>query len=482
MLGHIQKTTKIYDLMALCCSFILKEYNRSPIEFNEFDDEKYDEVYDVIEKYCYACEDEGRIKAFIKLREDIIEFMKPEPDVEKCFAVIRYIDELVEPDICGRLMGGEHKIKYTALNEQYCDKVKIIPEMKETFLHRGNIELGNNGYAFLRKRRESEWSPLDSEVVNYLIWDEECIKKYPLCIYHYDKMSQMAARFRRKNTIVLGIVPFSNEKTEQILNICYEKRLFFVDGLKEEAVEKLKNRYRDICRRSEKEDIDFLIFPEMLMTDAIIASIEKNENRKSPRVIINGSIWEDYTNRAVITDGNGREIFHYLKKEPFIYKHDNIEYKEWLKKEKNEEYCIMEIDGVGRIGIGICKDLLNEKIKLFHKYIGTDLLLVPAYTKSMDLQASAENLSKEYNCIVAVVNACSALEKKFPETEQERVGFITLPAKIGTDRSAVILRYYRNECKEECDKKCVGKKILIDFYSAGTYGDKKSYSVTETVF
>lgn len=34
--------------------------------------------------------------------------------------------------------------------------VKIIPEMKETFLHRGNIELGKNGmilrYYLLKKR------------------------------------------------------------------------------------------------------------------------------------------------------------------------------------------------------------------------------------------------------------------------------------------------------------------------------------------
>ena len=81
----------------------------------------------------------------------------------------------------------------------------------------------------------------------------------------------------------------------------------------------------------------------------------------------------------------------------------------------------MDIEGVGRIGIAICKDLLNEKVKLFHKYMGTDFLIVPAYTDSMDLQSSAQELSKEYNCVVIVANACSAVEKP----ESNRIGFLT---------------------------------------------------------
>lgn len=99
-----------------------------------------------------------------------------------------------------------------------------------------------------------------------------------------------------------------------------------------------------------------------------------------------------------------------MKKQPFTFEKDGEEYREYLDADKNKSFAILEIEQIGRIGIGICKDLINEEIKLFHKYIGTDILIVPAYTKSMDLQASAEELSKEYNCIVVVVNACSAIE------------------------------------------------------------------------
>lgn len=482
MLEYIHKTNRIYDLMALCCSFIFKEYERNPIEFNEFDDEKYNEIYDMLDDYCEMRKYEGEAKAFIKLRENIIEFMKPDIDAEKCFAIVKYIDDLIEPEIYGSLMGGNHIVKYTSLNHNYLDCVKIIPVMEKTLLSRGNNELCDNNYSFFRDRRDSEWSPLDREMLNYMIWNEEYIKKYPVQIYHYDHMSQVVDHFRKKNNIVIGIVPFSNEKTEKLLDIYYEKKLFFINGLKEDAIEKLKTRYVDICKRAEKEGIDLLIFPEMLMSDTIIASKEKKEGKRNPYVIINGSIWEDKMNRSVVTDGNGNQILNYLKKEPFIYRHDNVEYKEWLDKEKNKEYCILEIEGIGRIGIGICKDLINENVKLFHKYIQTNMLLIPAYSKSMDLLASAEELSKEYNCIVVVANACSALEEKKLEREEDRVGFITLPAKKGTDRSAIILRYYRNECREECASKCVGKKIIIDFSNSNMYENKKSYNVVETTF
>ena len=112
----------------------------------------------------------------------------------------------------------------------------------------------------------------------------------------------------------------------------------------------------------------------------------------------------------------------------------------------------------------------------------TDLLIVPSYSNSMDLQGAAEDLSKEYNCVVAMVNACSAVEKSKTDKENMRVGFITLPAKKDTDRTEVTVRYYKNECVEKCSTQCVGKKITIDFLHRKKYEEKESYNVIESVF
>ena len=482
MLEYIEKTSKIYDLFALCCSFILKEDEKNPTELSNYDIEQYDEVHDAIECYFFDCEEIGQREAFIKLREYIIDFMKPEADIEKCLAVVCNIDDMIDAEFYGKLMGGNHIIKYTALNEQYVDCVKIIPCMKETFLDKSNKKLGNGRYSFFRNRRDKDWSSLDKMINNYMIWGEDYIKTYPLTVYHFDCMNAITEHFKDRDKIVFGIVPFSNEEMKKLLRIKLQNHVFVVEGLKEDIEKKLKDKYEDVYKKAEKEEIDFLIFPEMLMTDEIMGFFSKNQHKKgSPWIIVNGSIWKDLMNKCIITDGYGNEIFSYLKKEPFIYKNkeDGKEYKEWLDRKKNTEYSILDIEGVGRIGIAICKDLLNEKVKLFHKYMGTDFLIVPAYTDSMDLQSSAQELSKEYNCVVIVANACSAVEKP----ESNRIGFLTLPAKAGSYREEIILRYCRDQCKNDCKDRCVGKKFIINFYDSHTYDSGKiSYDVVESSF
>lgn len=135
---------------------------------------------------------------------------------------------------------------------------------------------------------------------------------------------------------------------------------------------------------------------------------------------------------------------------------------------------------MGRVGIGICKDLINEEVKLFHKYIGTDILIIPAYTESMDIQGSAEELSKEYNCVVVTANACSALGKG--NNGADRIGFITFPAKNNTDRSYILRRYKKDSCAQECEQKCIGKKFIIDFYQTRKYPEGISYEIKEDLF
>ena len=156
MLEQIEQISTIYDLLALCCSYILKENQRKVIEFGELDKE-YDEAYDAVENYCNDCENVGQRKALYTLKKFVIEFMKPCVNVEKCFVLIKYIDELVEIKINGRIMGGNHTIEYTALNDQYQDYVIIRPKIKDNFLNKGEVKL-DNGYSFLRKKRECECS------------------------------------------------------------------------------------------------------------------------------------------------------------------------------------------------------------------------------------------------------------------------------------------------------------------------------------
>ena len=481
MLEQLKKIDRIYDLMALCSSYILNELKVKSYEFACFEEDDFEEVGAAFERYCCEISEKGHWKAFKELKDFLLEFFSIGVSVEKCYAVVYFIDDNVEITIPDKLLGGNGIVEYSSLNKQYVDQVKIIPKLESTLLTRSEAQFRQNNdtmHELFRKRRECACSKLDTETLHYSIWDQEKIERYPTVIYHVDEKNPISKHFYNRHKIIFGIVPFTKVGLDRILEIKYHHRTFYVDKMYDNAETELKNRYEDIFNRCVNKDIDFLVFPEMLMTENIIDSIKDKDNSNLPQIIVNGSIWKERTNKCIVSDDKGNEIFCYLKKQPFTFEKDGEEYREYLDADKNKSFAILEIEQIGRIGIGICKDLINEEIKLFHKYIGTDILIVPAYTKSMDLQASAEELSKEYNCIVVVVNACSAIEDG---TEKKQIGFLTLPAKEKSTRTKITKKYFQDVCKQECEFKCLGKIITIDFYDINQKNDFYCFGVEESV-
>ena len=176
-----------------------------------------------------------------------------------------------------------------------------------------------------------------------------------------------------------------------------------------------------------------------------------------------------------MTDGNLDEIFSYYKKEPYKHKINGKTYTEHLDLTKNKEFDLLEIPGIGRVGVCICKDLINENVKMFHRYFGTNLLIVPAYTSSNDLLSSAKNLAEEFNCIVVVANACSAIGNK----QKNCIGFLSLPAKKDTTRTSLVREYGNKDCAGECIRGCCGKLFSILFEKVEQYDGVISFKVIE---
>ena len=48
MIEQLRKIDKIYDLLALCASYILIMNKETPYEFALFDDDTYDCIYDAV--------------------------------------------------------------------------------------------------------------------------------------------------------------------------------------------------------------------------------------------------------------------------------------------------------------------------------------------------------------------------------------------------------------------------------------------------
>lgn len=195
---------------------------------------------------------------------------------------------------------------------------------------------------------------------------------------------------------------------------------------------------------------------------------------KEVKVTINGSIWKDCINKSVLTDFYGTEIFTYLKKALFEYHEDGKNYLEHLMPEKNKAYAVFEIENFGRIGIAICKDLLEPDIRNMLKKINVNFLCVPAYSPSTDLHSEARELAEQTGCITVMVNSCGALDNN-----KDEIGFVCMPAKEDDSRSSIMKTFHNNCCHHDCTTGCVGNIFKIHLDDFFMYDNKSSFLISE---
>lgn len=173
------------------------------------------------------------------------------------------------------------------------------------------------------------------------------------------------------------------------------------------------------------------------------------------------------------------DIFSYYKKNGYIDTIQGINYKEALDNSQNIDYSILELEDFGRVGICICKDLNDENTVLFHKLIRTNILLVPAFSKSLSLISEAENIADMYNCITVFANSCSARCKHWDDNMD--IGFIVLPAKKGTSNKCLVHKYSAKNCINTCENECLCKVFSIVFDEISECEGKYSFNLQEEI-
>lgn len=484
----VNNTHDIYDLLALGCKYLLETMEMEYYDLWKFDDEKYNFVYDMIETYTSEIDDKGHKMAYSKLKQDICLWLKNGVSREQCQAIVKYIDELVDVEIKNHAIKRLGFWEYRTLNHSFTNDVRIIPKIKDTFLKDdvGKFILKdpkNEKYPLFRDEGECYASFIDEVTHNYMIWDKKNVEKFPFTIIRPYEDSLLAKHFYHRNKVSIGIVPFTCRDLRDILNIHFEGDTFYIENMQQKANEELKERYRDIYIRSQDKDIDFLIYPEMLMSEDIIDSVLGGDiNQSGPKFIINGSVWSNYSNRAIITDLFGNRVFTYYKKCSFKYKDNEKKYKERLDYTINKEFVILEMEGFGRIGVCICKDLTDENILMFHKLINTNILFVPAFSDSFQLKNDATTMASKYNCLTVFANSCAAYCKHWTQDDDYNIGFVAVPAKLGTTNDCYMEKYTAQKCYESCESKCSCKLFTIAFDEIKDYGHKFSIEIRNEDF
>ena len=154
--------------------------------------------------------------------------------------------------------------------------------------------------------------------------------------------------------------------------------------------------------------------------------------------------------RCYVYDNFGNEIFVQNKFTPFDY---NGKIEELCPTD--HEINMLDIEGVGRIIVLICKDITNSKLKDFIGEVKGDILCYPAYSPSLEVITQSRSVSEDFNVISIFSNACA------PRISRDTIGYCAVPQKDMTNSSTEI-KYYKCEdknCNNICDLKIISLKF-----------------------
>lgn len=490
--NEILSAGNVYDIMAICYIHIVQ--NKDFDINNSYDKSIMDNYNRILNKYLED-KQSNPCNAFRNLKKEILASLHCIP-----LSVTVYYSLLISIDACeiyhyktSTLEDAPFKT-YNSLNTLHNQTVKIYPVLPSNYrdcLTSVYQKDYNNDY--LRARKSYNNLSINSKLSNYIIIND----KYNITMHELIEHEDFLNCIHKKEELRIAVCPLLNINVHDIFNITYtEDRKFCIDGMKEKVEKDIILRCTQFID-SLTDNVDFLIFPEMLMTERIINSISAKLSEKDIKFIFYGSVWK-HRNNICHVFYEDTEIFEYYKKIPFDLKYTKEEFKKIINdcintnqkkllntfllahdfKEKiifneqlirNLDIHIIDINHFGRIFTYICRDIDDDCYMNFTRSLQGDFIILPACSPSSDLASNAVTLSERYHCTTIMCNTCSSLRHLIePENSlnkkidnKSRIGFIVTPSKDDTTRSHRKFFYtFNNDCKN-CDSGCNGRIFNI---------------------
>lgn len=480
----------IYDIMAIAYVYIC---NDKDFNLNFAYDENAEHKFDIILSKYIEDKITQPLKAFSKLKAELISLLKLQQftTIEQYYLLIGLDSCEIYEYKCSTYLDKTFK-SYVCLNNLYTKEVKIYPKLLQNY--RENIESiykkeYNNNY--LRDRKIHDNLSINAKLENYIFYYN---KEYNIIIHELIDYENFINELNCKKEISIALLPITSINIHKILNIDYSKDKKF------EIKDIPKNYENFICQRcmdfidSLENNIDFLVFPEMLMTPGIIQSIEEKLKNTDIKFAFCGSIWNNNNNICHVLY-EGEEIFQYYKKIPFDIKYTKEELLNIISNSKNNEQIsilnyflehhnfkdkitfqerliqncdvhVIDINHFGRIFTYICKDIDDDHYMKVLKILQSDFIFMPACNPSNDLINNAVTIAERYHCITTMCNTCSALCNDEDSLNNKiinkaNIGFIVSPSKDDTQRSHKKTYYSFNDDCKNCESNCNGRVFHI---------------------
>lgn len=365
-------------------------------------------------------------------------------------------------------------IRSGPLNVAFLDAVAIYPRpnCKTDYIYSDGMKL--------RKKIRHETRNINTNLHNIIILKRQIIESFQQIPHEMPKVYQLNDKhyFDRlignHEIINIGLAPFSKILHVDIVESETE---FEIINPQDDESTKVSERYIQILDEMINHNIHIAIFPEIALMPSVLESIKAHLSDctgHSLKLIVSGSMWENNNNTVYILNGQGKEICHYNKLNP--YNKDNNKTEALRLREEIHDF--VDIYGFGRIYFTICMDYITKTYDALTDIMGCNYIAVSAYTPSLEpFICQASDLAMSNYVISFVCNYCAALSKKIhsPGSEEicERIGFVGLPAKNKTKNEIDIYEYNLANCKYECnqEKPCFVKFSFTPFPRMDKVGD-----------
>ncbi len=228
-----------------------------------------------------------------------------------------------------------------------------------------------------------------------------------------------------RQTLRIGMSPVTFEarlswNTKEVNGTGY----FYITDLKGKDI--IKSNCLSIWERAVKEEVDILVFPEMIgypgLTEAFQEkmSVFPDPGQVYPALTILPSIWMNKCNTAIVLDEMGDMILKQNKQHSFPYfqREQNRLFLEGIRPD--HEIHVLHCQEIGRMVIAVCKDaLITEYMSLLLNIVKSTLLIIPSFsTGSYDFGEMIDGC-KTADCSVCWINTCSAHQLLQEDLEKE---------------------------------------------------------------
>lgn len=482
LVKYYEKIDNIFDLTSLCYDFLTDVIKRQEIFIGKY-----------IEKNEGAETSNQNLPMLEKFSEEIVYILKQQEEegieFEKCLEQIRRNTEKKGKNlqVYGNPIHNRATIPYFIIIG--IDRYLQDKDVKDLGQNPLNIGYNLKSYIYANRKNhifseilESSVSPslirklnIRNQLRSIIILEKKDLppgvdippKIVHLFLSRFDKNRIKIVEGQR---LRIAVIPYGSDK---MLDFPVTEGALFTVKYKEDHQKQGVERANKLLEKAIDEKANIIIFPEFVCFEAIQKSIaeklrdiyEENPDRsKALLFVIAGTRWSDNNNNICeIYSYDGNLIGSQYKYSSFSdLKNKGKEMVENLS-DPGKEITILDIEGIGRVMLGICRDVSEGR---YTNYLAENfcpqLLLVPAWSSSVDKGFRTQFLkivSDNHVTSSILCNCCEAITgRKF----KEKIGLVVTPIQNGSTFSGKVKEIKREkDCDQSC-KKGGGCVFLID--------------------